>query len=73
MYCSDLAIASGIGGGVGKCAPSARKPMNEMNRVASSISKGGKINRIYEPFSSAMYVTVIGVPSGDVYEYEPKR
>lgn len=42
-YAKALAMASGIGGGVGKCAPLARKP-----------------------FSSAMYDTEIGIPSGEV-------
>lgn len=28
MYCRAFAMASGIGGGVGKWAPSARKPKN---------------------------------------------
>lgn len=37
MYCSDFAIASGMGGGVGKCAPSARKPIvNETKQMHQS-------------------------------------
>lgn len=49
MNSSDLAMASGIGGGVGRCAPSALNPL-----------------------ASAVYVTVIKVPSGAVYEYDPE-
>lgn len=48
--------------------------VNETKRMHQSVLKlklDAKTS--YEPFSSAMYVTVMGVPSGDVYEYEPSK